>query len=86
VNLTVSHLQDLSSHEIGHIFTVGGMPEENDILLDCAATLHMFRECCCFHNYVPLAGDETISVGDKCSLAVAGQESVSFKAKLPGGI
>jgi hypothetical protein len=44
-NFTVSNLWDLGTHEIGQVFmAVGGIPDTNNILLDSAATSHMFCE------------------------------------------
>jgi hypothetical protein len=42
-NYTVNNLRNLGTREIGQVFmTVGGIPDTNDILLDSAATSHMF--------------------------------------------
>jgi hypothetical protein len=44
-NFTVSNLRDLGTHEIGQVFmAIGGIPNTNNILLDSAATSHMFCE------------------------------------------
>src|ERR1700675_1278411 len=78
-NLTVSHLQDLGSREVGRVYmTIDGTPAKSDVLLDCAATSHMFHDRSGFQNYVPSTGDETVSVGDNHPLTVAGRGSVTF--------
>jgi hypothetical protein len=44
-NLTIGDLKDLSGCEVGHVYMAAtGAPSENDVLLDCGATSHMFRE------------------------------------------
>jgi hypothetical protein len=79
-NFTVSNLWDLGIREIGQIFmAVGGIPDTNDILLDSAATSHMFCECHLFSSYTSSTKNETVSVGDKCALIIAGRGSVIFK-------
>jgi hypothetical protein len=53
VNLTIGDLKDLSGHEVGHIYIIAtGAPSENDVLLDCGATSHMFYERCHFGSYI----------------------------------
>jgi hypothetical protein len=66
--------------------TVSGIPDTNDILLDSAATSHMFCERSLFSSYASSTENETVSVGDKHALIVAGQGSVTFKNKLTNGI
>jgi hypothetical protein len=51
---------------------VGGIPDTNDILLDSAATSHMFCERHLFSSYTSSTKNKTVSVGDKCALIVAG--------------
>jgi hypothetical protein len=76
-NFTVSNLCDLGTHEIGQVFmAVGSTPDTNDILLDSAATshmfCHMFCECHLFFSYTSSTKNETVSVGDKHALIIAG--------------
>jgi hypothetical protein len=72
-NFIVSNLQDLGTCEIGQVFmAVGGIPDTDDILLDSAATSHMFCAQHLFSSYTSLTENETVSVGDKCALIVAG--------------
>ena len=79
-NLTVSNLHDLGTHELGHVYmAVGSFPGAEDILLDSAATSHMFCDHHLFTNYVPSTDNETVAVGDQHPLKVAGQGSVSFR-------
>jgi hypothetical protein len=82
-NLTVGDLKDLSGREVGHVYmATTGAPSENNVLLDCGATSHMFREHRRFGSYIPSAGDETVSIGDNRSLTVAGQGTITLKTKL----
>jgi hypothetical protein len=86
-NCTVSNLRDLGTHEIGQVFmTTGSIPDTNNILLDSAATSHMFCKRHLFSSYASSTENETISVGDKCTLVIAGQGSVTFKNQLMNGI
>jgi hypothetical protein len=86
-NFTVSNLQDLGTHEIGQVFiAIGGIPDTNDILLDSVATSHMFCEHHLFSSYTSSTENETMSVGDKCALVVAGQGSITFKNQLMNGV
>jgi hypothetical protein len=52
--------------------TVGSIPDTNNIFLDSAATSHMFCEHHLFSSYTSSTENETMSVGDKCALIVAG--------------
>jgi hypothetical protein len=52
--------------------TVSGIPDTNNILLDSAATSHMFCKQCLFSSYASSTKNETVSVGDKHALVVAG--------------
>jgi hypothetical protein len=86
-NFTVSNLQDLGTHEIGQVsMAIGGIPDTNDILLDSTATSHMFCEHHLFSSYTSSTKNETVSVGDKRALIVAGRGSVTFKNQLTDGI
>jgi hypothetical protein len=85
-NLTVSHLCDLGTHEVGRVYvTMNGTPGSCNVLLDSAATSHMFCNWKVFSNYVASHGGETVSVGDKCTLVVEGQGSVTLKIQLSNG-
>jgi hypothetical protein len=60
-NFTVSNLQDLGTREIGQVFmAVSGIPDTNDILLDSAATSHMFCEHHLFSSYTSSTENETV--------------------------
>jgi hypothetical protein len=86
-NYMVNNLRNLGTREIGQVFmTVGGIPDTNDILLDSTATSHMFCERSLFSSYASSTENETVSVGDKRALVVAGRGSVTFKNKLTNGI
>jgi hypothetical protein len=86
-NFTVSNLQDLGTREIGQVFmAVGSIPDTNDILLDSTATSHMFYKHQLFSSYTSSTENETVSVGDKCALIVAGRGSITFKNQLMDGI
>jgi hypothetical protein len=65
---------------------VGGIPDTNDILLDSAATSHMFCERRLFSSYASSTKNETVSVGDKRELIVAGRGSVTFKNQFTNGV
>jgi hypothetical protein len=86
-NITVSNPWDLGTHEIGQVFmAVGSILDTNNILLDSAATSHMFCECHLFSSYTFSTENETMSVGDKCALVIAGRGSVTFRNQLTDGI
>jgi len=55
------------------------------ILLDCAATSHMFMECHLFITYEALTNNEYITVGGWHQVPVAGIGSVSLNMILPNG-
>jgi hypothetical protein len=57
----------------------------DDVLLDSAATSHMFRKRLTFTNYRPSLENETVSVGNKHPLRVAGQGSVEMQFSLENG-
>jgi hypothetical protein len=79
-NFTVSNLWDLGTLEIGQVFMAGSsIPDTNDILLDSAATSYMFCAQHLFSSYTSLTENETVSVGDKRALIVAGRGSIIFK-------
>jgi hypothetical protein len=85
-NLTVSHLHDLGTCEVGRVYvTIKGTPGLCNVLLDSAATSHMFCNRKVFGNYVASHGGETVSVGDKHTLVVEGRGSVTFKIWLSNG-
>jgi hypothetical protein len=65
---------------------ISGIPDTNDILLDSAATSHMFCERHLFSSYASSTENKTVSVGDKRALVVAGQGSVTFKNQLMNGV
>jgi hypothetical protein len=72
-NFTVSNLRHLVTREMGQVFmAISGIPDTNDILLDSTATSHMFCECHLFSSYTSSTNNETMSVGDKRELVVAG--------------
>jgi hypothetical protein len=52
--------------------TLNSASDADDVLLDSAATSHMFRKHLTFTNYRPSMVNETISVGNKHPLRVAG--------------
>jgi hypothetical protein len=67
--LTTTHaLCDLGTCEIGQVYmatTSNSATEANDVLLDSAATSHMFRKYHVFANYRPPIEDETVLAGNK---------------------
>jgi hypothetical protein len=65
---------------------VGGIPDTNNILLDGAATSHMFCERCLFSSYTSSTENGTVSVGNNRALIVAGRGSITFKNQLTNGI
>jgi hypothetical protein len=86
-NFTVSNLWDLGTCEIGQVFmAVGSIPDTDDILLDSAATSHMFCARHLFSSYTSSTKNETVSVGDQRALIVTRQGSVIFKNQLTNGI
>jgi hypothetical protein len=74
-NLTTHTLYDLGTREIGQVYmatTLNNASKADDVLLDSAATSHMFRKCLTFTNYRLSMENETVSVGNKHPLRVAG--------------
>jgi hypothetical protein len=65
--------------------TMKGTPGLCNILLDSAATSHMFCNQKVFSNYVASHGGETMSAGDKHTLVVEGWGSITFKIELSNG-
>jgi hypothetical protein len=65
---------------------VSSIPDTNDILLDSAATFHMFYERQLFSSYTSSSENETVSVGDKRALIIAGRGSVTFLNELTNSI
>ena len=63
----------------------GSQSGESDMILDSAATSHMFYDADHFTQYVPVVG-KSIEVGDGRSLPIAGRGSITFKSRLPNGI
>ena len=55
------------------------------MVLDCAATSHMFHDADYFTQYAPVVA-ESIEVGDGRALPTIGRGSVTFKSRLPDGI
>jgi hypothetical protein len=64
---------------------MNGTPGPSNVLLNGAATSHMFCNWKVFSNYVASNGGETVSVGDKHTLVVEGWGSVTFKIQLLDG-
>jgi hypothetical protein len=67
-NLMTHTLCDLSTCEIGQVYmatTSNSATEADDVLLDSAATSHMFKKRLTFTNYRPSMENETVSVGNK---------------------
>jgi hypothetical protein len=61
-------LCDLSTREIGQVYmatTSNSATEADDVLLDSAATSHIFRKHLTFTNYRPSMENETVLVGNK---------------------
>jgi hypothetical protein len=73
-NLTTHTLCDLGTREIGQLMAItsNSASDADDVLLDSAATSHMFRKRLTFTNYRPSMVNETVSVGNKHPLRVAG--------------
>jgi gag-polypeptide of LTR copia-type len=76
-HMAVSQLQDLSKREVGRLYAMGmGSVKMMDVLLDCAATSHMFFDRNTFVRYTPSTSKETISLGDGKEIPVAGWGSI----------
>ena len=82
-HLTTSGVQELESREVGHVYVVSETSAaQPEVLLDCAATSHIFADHRFFMRYVPSSSGETISDRDGLSGAgryVAHEESVIGK-------
>jgi hypothetical protein len=67
-------LYDLGTHEIGQVYmatTSNSASDADDVLLDSAATSHMFRKHLTFTNYRPSMENKTVLAGNKHPLQVA---------------
>ena len=89
-NLTVSNLRDLGACEIGRVFMAGeintkGSGINAELILDCGATSHMFCDHHFFTSYMPTSTPESISVGDRRDIPVAGRGTIRFQARLLDG-
>ena len=86
-NLTVDNLRDLGTREVGRVYmAMNGSRKGSNLVLDCAATSHMFTDTNYFMRYTSSAAVETISVGDGHPLPIAGRGSFTFKSQLLDGI
>jgi len=74
-----------NSHEIKQVDMASIINTVNGVLLDCAATSHMFSEWHLFSLYHPLTNDEYITVGGHYYVPVAGIGSVTLTMILPNG-
>ena len=68
-----------------YMATNGSHSGKSDMVLDCAATSHMFHDADYFTQYAPVVA-ESIEVGDRHALPIIGRGSVTFKSRLPDGI
>jgi len=79
-HLAVSGLRELDEREVGSVYMVSeSSAAQLEVLLDCAATSHMFSDRGFFTRYVPTKSGETISVGDGDKIAVAASGSISLR-------
>jgi hypothetical protein len=61
-------LCDLGAHKIGQVYmatTSNSASDADDVLLDSATMLHMFRKRLTFTNYRPSMENKTVLVGNK---------------------
>jgi hypothetical protein len=80
-------LRSLDTREFGKVYaTQNGSTRLSEILLDCAATCHMFFDKKLFTQYTAQAPRESVTVGDGKEIPVAGRGGVSVHCKLPNGI
>ena len=89
-NLAVSNLRDLGAREIGRVFMAGEVSAKGsginaELILDCGATSHMFCDRHFFTSYTPTSTPESISVGDRRDIPVAGRGTIRFQARLLDG-
>jgi len=71
--------------EIGRADIASIVGATDGILLDCAATSHMFSERHLFSSYQPLTNNEYVIVGGRNRVPVAGIGSVTLTMILPNG-
>jgi hypothetical protein len=67
-NLTMHTLCDLGTRKLGQVYMAtnsNSASNADNVLLDSAATLHMFRKCLTFTNYRPSMENKTVLVGNK---------------------
>src|SRR5882762_5570554 len=86
-NLVVDTLRDLGRREVGCVFMVtnGSRSGKSNMVLDCAATSHMFYDADYFTQYALIVA-ESIEVGDRRALPIVGRGSITFKSRLPNGV
>jgi len=72
-------------HKIGRADMASISGTTNGILLDCAATSHMFSKRHLFSFYQPLTNSEYVTVGGHNCVPVAGTGSVTLTMILPNG-
>jgi len=86
-HLAVGDLKSLGTREIGKVYAMmDGSRKRADVLLDCAATSHMFHDRRAFTRYERSASDEAVTVGDGKQIPVAGRGTISIKCRLPNGV
>jgi hypothetical protein len=72
-NLTVQNLQNLGTCEVGQVYaTWNELMKLSEVLLDCAATSHMFFDKSFFTWYTAQLPGESITVGDGKHIPVTG--------------
>jgi hypothetical protein len=59
--------------------TNGSRSGKSNMVLDCAATSHMFYDADHFTQYAPIVA-KSIEVGDGHALPIVGRGSVTFKS------
>jgi len=67
-----------NSHEIGQVDMASIINTVNDVLLNCAATSHMFSKWHLFSLYHPLTNDEYITISEHHHVPVASIGSVTL--------
>jgi hypothetical protein len=86
-HLAVSTLQELGTQEVGQLYVVtDGSEKRSDVLLDCAATSHMFHDRQIFMRYTRSAPGDAISVGDGKEIPVSRRGTISIRCRLPNGV
>jgi transposase InsO family protein len=82
-HLTVDKLQPVKDREVGKLYMAVNTDSniESKLILDCAATCHMFSKRELFDKYESTSGD-FVSVGGQHKVPILGRGSVKFQSQI----